>query len=1533
MSRLWRLWLIVVPFVLFGVLGCRSEGEPLVAKSQTFAELRTIKRGVTVTEPGESARKPYAVERLVDGHEVRLAAGGLAWIRRDGGVKFLVAGPAALKLRADGLSLEHGKVFVDTPVGVIGKLTTARGVLQLSAVRASVLVSEAGALEAYVLAGAIRHDSETSAGPGEQLTVGADGKASIRAVSAWDDWTGGLATTDRSPQPAPFGVGTVGARKPGDRGKPRFAMAIQRLDVRVSIDGDLAITEVEQVFANPSSDRVEGLYSFRTPVGATLALFGVDRKGKMVWGRVKEREAAAAQYQANVYEGSREDPALLVWDSPGVYKARLYPIETRETRRVITRYAEWLGRQGPDGERRLYVYPMAAEGAEGTLPRIEEMRITLDLEHARADDVRVGMKGKRQGSTITVQAYDFTPRADFAVELYDGGVTTATAYRADHTVDRKTTAKDKLVEAEERAKAEAPYLLVPVRPSKVNEPEGGLDLAIIVDTSAATDPGSLAIARAFSRALLAHLGPDDRVAIWAGDATLRPIAKDSDKFRKLDPKAREALATSLAQLERGGATDLGAIVAEAASKLDPDRRHAVVYVGDGRPTVGESGVLKLRERLRRLPRPVRLFGIGVGDRADLALLDRIARGGFSVRVGDASSAALAALRLLETAERPVWLGASVDLGPGVDRVFPREPGALVAGESAIVIGRIVGKPPTQIVVEGSGGKLEQPVTIRKIADRGDLRRRWAEGRLSQLLDEGAGSAAVVEIGTRSGIITPFTSLYVPTAAEAEREVARADEIASDGPPWWKWLWSKGYEDEDEEYAVAEAEADNKEGGTGTRAKGEEGAMGSPTSRSTNKRYAVAGPKNNPKLQRAAPLEEAKASNEPTDGSEFGMIGLLNSGAGGLGLSGTGEGGGGKGKDIGLGDIGTIGHGAGSGTGQGFGSGHGRLGGSHRRPTPKVRMGATTVSGQLPPEVIQRIVRQNFGRFRGCYERGLANNPNLEGRVSVRFVIGRDGSVSNVANAGSDLPDGGVVSCVVAAFPGLSFPQPEGGIVTVTYPISFSPETGSVSKPAPKPEPVAVPVAVTSPTAGKPLGLIGHFRMPCAASAGLPFEERRILWTERLRTSGGSAEVAANVYYRALSGCEAPSWRERTQLLVMCVNALVDIRQRVLLWRRFVRTPAAADVIYRAILTRVRTAKHIRELHEALGLKHIDDGVLRKALARAKTPGERVGILQSLVATWPDDLDLSVRLLHAFEDAADDSGGRALARSLRRRSDASTSVRTAVGEFYLRLASRGKGAVAERDRIEARRTFGEIVEFAPEDPLARRLLGDLLRAHGWYEEALRQYETLAELVPDDATVPILRAATAQGMGRTEEAVRWTEKAAEAGSPDPASQLAKVARSFASVFLSWARSDAREAGRKEEAGRLLERARRLTALDAPSESSVRVSLTWAHPELRPELWSGPPGAISPAMDGDPSLGISQVMIPVPGGIEFELRLAPEDAERAARLGAEVVVTVVSGEGTRKERIDTAVTKLATAGGEPMTARGFRVLAGKIVWKEPR
>jgi hypothetical protein len=53
------------------------------------------------------------------------------------------------------------------------------------------------------------------------------------------------------------------------------------------------------------------------------------------------------------------------------------------------------------------------------------------------------------------------------------------------------------------------------------------------------------------------------------------------------------------------------------------------------------------------------------------------------------------------------------------------------------------------------------------------------------------------------------------------------------------------------------------------------------------------------------------------------------------------------------------------------------------------------------------------------------------------VIDRAGAVTLAQNGGSDLPDSAVVSCVLSAFYGLSFPAPDNGTVRVSYPILFS----------------------------------------------------------------------------------------------------------------------------------------------------------------------------------------------------------------------------------------------------------------------------------------------------------------------------------------------------------------------------------------------------------------------------------------------------------------------------------------------------------------
>jgi hypothetical protein len=118
--------------------------------------------------------------------------------------------------------------------------------------------------------------------------------------------------------------------------------------------------------------------------------------------------------------------------------------------------------------------------------------------------------------------------------------------------------------------------------------------------------------------------------------------------------------------------------------------------------------------------------------------------------------------------------------------------------------------------------------------------------------------------------------------------------------------------------------------------------------------------------------------------------------------------------------------------------------------PRIRIaGGMMVTDGLPPDVIKRIARQQFGRFRVAYNAGLRKDPKLAGSVVVQFTIGRDGSVLSASDHGSSLPDAAVVHDVVGAFMTMAFPTPADGPVVVTFPIDFTP---SPSPPTPPPAP-------------------------------------------------------------------------------------------------------------------------------------------------------------------------------------------------------------------------------------------------------------------------------------------------------------------------------------------------------------------------------------------------------------------------------------------------------------------------------------------------
>ena len=1392
------------------------------------------------------------------------SGGGLARLVLDAGPSLLLdQGARATVLDASSVRLEGGRALIEAGEGDPLALETSAGSLRLASASISATMSDRG-LEVYVVRGEVAYvgggGERGVARAGELLTLTAGTAPSVRPETLFADWTGGLFTTGPSEAFAP-GMGVLEARVPDEVGQARWPLSIRRLDVSVSIVGELAVTEVEEEFFNPASETVEGLYRVRVPEGAVLQRFAVDRNGQMVDGFVREEAQARAAYEAQVYRGSTDDPALLAWDSPGSYRARIYPIAPGEVRRIAIRYAEWL-RPAAEGQPRLYRYAM---GEGGRAPHVQELSFVADVSRAEATHVRAGMGATVSPSAtnpgrVELRRSDFRPRADLVLELTprESG---QHAYRAAHQAPRRAPGSRVIVgEADERD-----YFYLPLRlPDAVFEGESaaspGIDLVVVADVSAGTDRGRLELGRSVVEAITRHLGPGDRVSIVSADLAIRGLVEgeDATQLGPATPARLDALLDGLARAPAGGATDLGASIAQAAALLDPTRQGAVIYVGDGAPTVGELGAEGLVEHLLELPRPVRLYAVGVGRDANLDLLAALARGGgLAVRIEERESAAEATLRILAHVSRPILQRVTVELGTGIDNAFPRVPVDVARGDVIDVVGRVRDETPASVTVRGlrRGEPFEQTITLdtRRTDEAADLRLRWANERLRQLLLGGASREEIAELGTRCGLITPYTSYYVPSAREMssgmygaltnelmhvplldprwrmpEEEASAGETIAEAAvtialgplaltgccfsagsePEMPEWLGPSSSRDQGQ---VAPASAPVEAPGYwGAQGEAEEAAPSEPVlaGQPAGTWSAPAPSPSTPTATTAPVMPPSVVAPEPSP-SEGDFGGLRRAGSGGGGMAHAGGATGGEAADPSSVDdllAGALGSNDGTTTGSSAPSGRAQ----RARPAPP---SPDTARG--PARLAQMQTEEQ----------------------------NRRGDRGENAELRANLADG--------------FDDFERSTTTRTT--------------------ITTTVTTTA----------SHQRQRCSDASRTSLDDRRALWTERL---GQTDYVGSWVetYREAARRCEIATSRDRRVFLEALLDRAGSLARMVELYS-YLPDASARGFFRSAILRRVRTADDLRLVRNAFGLSSgIDWSLVEQVLARAGTPAARLRALRQLVVQTPGSFELRLRLLEELEAQGRVPEARRLAERLRTDPLADPGVRTAIGELYLRLGLPD----------EARRTFSEIVEFQPMDELARRRLGDLYRAHGWYEDAYRQYETLVSIRPDDPTALLLLAQAAAGAGRIDEALRLEQRVMETSERGAIEGVARTAMLWSSVRFAELRKDARTRNAQEDLDALLMRMRRSGVMR--NAQAMRVSLVWSHPDANVSLWTSHPGlSLSRPDDLYSELGIEAFDVAEQEELPYRVEVRRDVRDRLGAIEARLVV--VWNEGQADEQIE--------------------------------
>lgn len=96
-----------------------------------------------------------------------------------------------------------------------------------------------------------------------------------------------------------------------------------------------------------------------------------------------------------------------------------------------------------------------------------------------------------------------------------------------------------------------------------------------------------------------------------------------------------------------------------------------------------------------------------------------------------------------------------------------------------------------------------------------------------------------------------------------------------------------------------------------------------------------------------------------------------------------------------------------------------------------------VTGGLDRDVIAQYIKTQFGQILYCYERQLSANPDLYGKVAVKFTIAGTGQVETQTINETTLKDKSVEGCILNKIAKWKFPEPKGGTkVLVTYPFLF-----------------------------------------------------------------------------------------------------------------------------------------------------------------------------------------------------------------------------------------------------------------------------------------------------------------------------------------------------------------------------------------------------------------------------------------------------------------------------------------------------------------
>jgi len=562
------------------------------------------------------------------------------------------------------------------------------------------------------------------------------------------------------------------------------ALPVKSIQLDTKINGQVATTHVEQVFRNDTPYTLEGTYFFPIPETASIVEFAIWENGKKLVGEVRSKEEARRIYDEIVRR--QKDPGLLEYAGKDLFQASIFPIPPNSDKKLELTYTEVLKAESGTVA---YRYPL------GTGRNVWANRMPMPMEdvvYRGTGPQRPQQKFGTISGTIEIVGKEalrniYSPSHD--IDVKRKGETAANI-----SFETKSNDSDfqlfyglsnndfgmSLVTYREPGK-DGYFLLMLSPKDDISEKElVNKDIVFVLDTSGSmADEGKMDKARKALLFGIKTLRDGDRFNVinFAGEEHLMERGlinadaagkkRGEDFVNKLQPTGgtniNDSLIASLKQFEKG------------------DRPKMLVFMTDGLPTVGETNVERIISNLKNSKNvDVRIFPFGFGYDVNTTLLDRIGseNSGISDYVQPKEDLEIKVSSFFQKVSSPVLADLDLDFGPVLNEfTYPRKLTDLFRGMQMTIIGRYKNTNDLKNItlrLTGKAGKetrtfnytnLDFPV---RSDENNFLPRLWASRRVGWLLEQIRSNGEtketrdeVVELGTRYGLVTPYTS-YLAT---------------------------------------------------------------------------------------------------------------------------------------------------------------------------------------------------------------------------------------------------------------------------------------------------------------------------------------------------------------------------------------------------------------------------------------------------------------------------------------------------------------------------------------------------------------------------------------------------------------------------------------------------------------------------------------------------------------------------------------------------------------------------------------------------